>query len=344
MSLSAVSQSNVTGKVIDAESKEPLQGASVFGQNTTVGTVSNKEGHFSLELKPGGYDLIITYTGYQTQTIRINTADNSVLEVAMVKQDNSMGEVVIRSSAEVADGWEKYGAFFSDHFIGSTPFAKSCTLINPTALKFYFYKRTNRLKILATEPLQIINKALGYNLTYTLDSFVHYYNTGINTYRGYCLFGELEGSTDEQKLWTKNRERAYFGSRLHFMRSYFDSTLLEDGFRIDMLTEDDDSKFAKITDPYDTTWFIPADSINEVEIYFPRKISVTYIKRTPENEYLSQYKLPMNVGVQISYIELLEPVAIKENGYHYDQKAWVNEGYWSWKNLADLLPYDYLPY
>ena len=30
-----------------------------------------------------------------------------------------------------------------------------------------------------------------------------------------------------------------------------------------------------------------------------------------------------------------------ENGYYYDQKDWINQGYWSWKNLADQLPYDY---
>jgi len=28
---------------------------------------------------------------------------------------------------------------------------------------------------------------------------------------------------------------------------------------------------------------------------------------------------------------------------HYEQKDWINQGYWSWKNLADLLPYDYVP-
>jgi hypothetical protein len=44
---------------------------------------------------------------------------------------------------------------------------------------------------------------------------------------------------------------------------------------------------------------------------------------------------------QISYIDITDAVAIKENGYYYDQKDWVNQGYWSWKNLADQLPYDY---
>jgi hypothetical protein len=84
------------------------------------------------------------------------------------------------------------------------------------------------------------------------------------------------------------------------------------------------------------------DSTHEVEVYYPRKISVTY-KKKPEPEYLKKFKLPLNVGSQISYIDLLDGIAIKENGYFYDQKDWVSQGYWSWKNLADLLPYDYIP-
>jgi hypothetical protein len=55
------------------------------------------------------------------------------------------------------------------------------------------------------------------------------------------------------------------------------------------------------------------------------------------------FKLPKNVGTQISYIDMTDGIAIKENGYYYDQKDWINQGYWSWKNLADQLPFDYSP-
>src|SRR4030095_14845506 len=105
------SQSNftVSGKVIDSASKEPLAFASVFCQNTTQGTATNKEGTFSMSLKEGGYDLVITYTGYRSRMIRISpemkTAD---LEIIMVKEEKSIEEVVIRSSNEVKDGWTKY--------------------------------------------------------------------------------------------------------------------------------------------------------------------------------------------------------------------------------------------
>jgi len=336
-------QFTVSGRIIDSATKEPMTGASVYCQNTTIGTATNKQGEFSLSLKSGGYELIVTYTGYQTKQLRISHTDEKIPDIEMVKEEKSLGEVVIKSSNEVKDGWEKYGAFFLEHFIGATPNAAKCTLLNPEVLKFYFLKKSNRLRVLATDPLQIQNKALGYNLRYQLDSFIYYYNTDMNVYRGYCLYTEMDGSDSLKRAWAVNRRGVYFGSKLQFMRSYYDSTLAEDGYTIAMLDENNNTKFNKITDLYDTTYYGGLDSTNEIEIWYPRKLTITYTKRKPEAEYLKQFKLPKNIAAQISYVDLTDGIAIKENGYFYDSKDLVNQGYWSWKNLADQLPYDYLP-
>lgn len=337
------SQLSVSGKIIDSASKEPLPGASVFCQNTTIGTVTNKQGEFSLGLKAGGYELIISYTGYQTKTIRISSNDAVTLDIEMIKEDKSMGEVVIRSSNEVPDGWKKYGSFFIDNFIGTTPNAAKCVLLNPEVLKFYFLKRSNKLRVLATEPLQISNKALGYNLRYQLDSFVYQYKTDISLYRGYCLFSEADTTDVVKAKWKAARIKAYNGSQLHFMQSYYDSTLKENGFQVGLLEENNNLKFDPVTNPYDTLYYAYIDSTNEAELDYPRKFSVTYLKAKPEPEYVKKFNLPKNVSTQISYIELRNGIAIKENGYYYDQPDWLNQGYWSWKNLGDLLPYDYIP-
>ncbi len=355
----------VTGTVLDSASKEPLAAASVFCQNTTLGTTTSKQGEFSLNLKSGGYDLIFSYTGYLTQTVRVSEnlpagqAGNK-LEILLVKEEKSLGEVVLKNTFEVADGLGKYGDFFIKNFIGTTPNAAGCVLQNPEVLKFYFYKKSNRLKVLATEPVKIANNKLGYNLHYQLDSFVYYYGNNSSTYRGYCLFTVMEGSDSLKYVWAKTRKKTYEGSKLHFMRSYYDSSIIEDGWIIDLLDEKDDKKFNKIKNVYDSVNYniitnlrdsTGADSLVysvvsgpvEVEIYFPRKISITYTTKRPEPEYLKKMGLPKNVQYQISYIDLRDGIAIMENGYYYDQKDWVNQGYWSWKNMADLLPYDYSP-
>jgi hypothetical protein len=346
ISVIGFSQSNftVTGKVVDSASKEPLAFASVFCQNTTQGTTTNKEGSFYMSLKEGGYDLVITYTGYRSQMIRISpNLKTTDLQIEMVKEEKSIEEVVIRSSNEVKDGWTKYGKFFLDNFIGTTPYASQTVLLNPGVLKFYYFKRSDKLKVLADSPLIISNNALGYNLRYNLDSFLFMYKTDICSYRGLGFYEEKTGPADSARLWKKNREKAYFGSRLHFMHSYYDRTLTDAGFIVSLLDKENDKKFNKIDEPFDTTWYTPVDSANEVDIFFPDRISITYAKKAPENEYLKKYKLPLNVPQQVSYIDLLDVITIKKNGYYYDQKDWVNFGYWSWKNIADQVPGDYLP-
>lgn len=367
MSYISYSQFSVTGIVLDSGSREPLASASIFCQNTTLGTYTNKQGEFSISLKSGGYDLIVSYTGYKTQTIRVS--DNIKLEVLMTKEEKSMTEVIIKTSNEVPNGWDKYGDFFIKNFIGSTPNASQTTIQNPEVLKFFYYKRSNKLKVLTTDAIQIANNALGYNIRYQLDSFVYYYNTDISLYRGFCFYTEMEGSDSLKKLWGIARSNTYYGSKLHFMRSYYDSTLLEDGWLVDMLDENNNKNFNKVKDVYDSNYYnlitysrdsiaytrdsigVVTDSVIhqvmtgqvDVEIYFPRKISIAYTKKRPEPEYLKKMGLPKNAPYPISYIDIKDGIGIMENGYYYEQKNWMNQGYWSWKNLADQLPYDYNP-
>ena len=133
----------VKGKVIDKNTRMPLQGASVFAQNTTIGEASDSTGNFSIRLPEGGYSLVTTYTGYETETIRINHASsqNDSLIVELSPEVKSLEAVTISISNEVENGWEKYGSFFTDNFIGQSAFAKKCVIKNPEVLHFYFSKK-----------------------------------------------------------------------------------------------------------------------------------------------------------------------------------------------------------
>ena len=82
-SLTTSAQFTISGTVLDSSSREPLFNASVFCQNTTSGTVTNKDGAFSLTLKSGGYDLIFSFTGYGTQTIRVT--EKGTLVILLIK-------------------------------------------------------------------------------------------------------------------------------------------------------------------------------------------------------------------------------------------------------------------
>ncbi|MHA4808211.1 carboxypeptidase-like regulatory domain-containing protein [Flavitalea flava] len=334
----------VSGQVTDAKTKQALAGASVFCQNTTAGTVSDNNGKFSLRLANGGYDLVVSYTGYETKLIRIGkgTTGNDSLTIEMSEQDKSLGEVVVAGSAEVADGWSKYGQFFLDNFIGTTPNAGSCVLENKDAVKFYFYKKRNKLKVKAAEGLIITNNALGYKIKYQLDSFVYEYGTGVSSYTGYPLFEELQGTSEQQDTWKRNRLYSYSGSRLHFIRSWYDSTLKEEGFILEAADSGGDKdKLSPLKDPYNSKLY--ALDSGDVEITMNGRLRVSYTNQVPARKYLEEHKFPSGTKVQISAIDISNGIVIEENGYFYEQSDVTNIGYWSWKKIAEVLPYDYIP-
>ena len=122
-SISVFSQSGYTisGKIIDEATKQPLPGASVFAENTTIGTATNEQGFFTLRLPGGGYSIAITFTGYQTETKRVTAGDagNAEMIIEIKKKEKAMEEFVVKSTSEVADGLQKYGDFFLENFIGN---------------------------------------------------------------------------------------------------------------------------------------------------------------------------------------------------------------------------------
>jgi hypothetical protein len=334
---------NASGKVVDKQTGQALTGASVFCQNTTLGTTTNSQGEFSLNLASGGYDLVVSYSGYETFSLRINNNTENIraLSIELKQKDKSLEEVSVTVTNEVKDGWEKYGAFFREQFHGMTINSSQCSIENPETLRFFYSKKKNRLKVTAREDLRISNKALGYAIRYQLDSFVHEYASGNTQYTGFPFFQEMTGTAEEQDTWKTNREKAYYGSLLHFMRCYYDSTLGENGYKLEKVDEGS-NKSKLINNPYDSAYYRVSDS-RDVDLNFSSKLRVVYMLEQPEKNYLLVNKLSPNTTIQISLLDFSEIITIEENGYFYDQKDLLALGLWSWEKLADFLPYNYDP-
>jgi hypothetical protein len=342
-SLFAQQEFTSSGKIIDSATSLPMAGASVFCQNTTLGTTSKSDGAFSLNLPNGGYDLIVSYTGYETQVIRISTSHAGNLLIALKQKDKSMQEISIVATGEVPDGLAKYGKFFTDNFIGNDTNAALSKIQNPEALQFYFSKKRNRLKVKSKEDLIIINEALGYKIKFALDSFAYDYGPGLSVYTGFPFYEELPGADSQKVVWRQNREKAYKGSRLHFARSWYGHNLEKDGFALEQV--DSTSKTLKtspISNPYDTALCQTIEN-NDVEINYNGRMRIIYKNALPDPQYLRENKMPASIRAQISILDISDGFVIQQNGYFYDQNDVINIGYWSWQKLADELPYDYVP-
>ncbi|WP_162926690.1 TonB-dependent receptor [Pedobacter chitinilyticus] len=83
----------VTGNITDAEDGTPLLGVSIRVKGSTLGTMTNGDGNFSINVKAADKVLVLSYIGYVTKEITL-TALNKY-EVALTKDSKQLDEVVI---------------------------------------------------------------------------------------------------------------------------------------------------------------------------------------------------------------------------------------------------------
>lgn len=61
-------QGKISGKVVSQDDGEPIIGASVMVQGTKMGTVTDVNGNFTLDV-PAGKKLVVSYIGMTPQTV-----------------------------------------------------------------------------------------------------------------------------------------------------------------------------------------------------------------------------------------------------------------------------------
>ena len=112
-SVQAVQQSTkkITGTVSDSQG--PVIGASIVEKGTTNGTVTDLDGNFTLNVKPGA-TLVISYIGYTTQEIA--TGSQSSFNVTLQEDNTALEEVVVvgygvqitQASSQPGKGYKVY--------------------------------------------------------------------------------------------------------------------------------------------------------------------------------------------------------------------------------------------
>ena len=90
----------IKGKVIDTETDEPLEYATVslfHSQDSTLvtGVITDSNGLFSLKAKPGKYYVVVQFMGYKDKTFNVNIKDNKTVV--------SLGEILMNTDAALLD-------------------------------------------------------------------------------------------------------------------------------------------------------------------------------------------------------------------------------------------------
>ncbi len=261
------SQEFIKGIVYDQKNKEPIEGAVIYFDGTTRGTVSDQNGVFEIDYI-ANVPLVISFLGYKNKYLEVTSAEDITiyLEETLEELDTVFLE---------KDPWsrERKMNYFLREFIGTLDIRRYCKIKNKKKIKLQYIPSEDALYASAQEPLIIENTYLGYTITYHLQDFKIQFNKGgmLRTiygvyYSGTSLFTEQRKKTKKKHI--TNREKVYKGSSLNFMRALASEKLTSQGFDI----------FYKgfKSDPKTVFKIVPHNALTEVSIQVKEKVSIFY--------------------------------------------------------------------
>ncbi|PGH37666.1 MAG: SusC/RagA family TonB-linked outer membrane protein, partial [Candidatus Nephrothrix sp. EaCA] len=83
----------VTGRVTDSKTGEPLPGVNVVATGTSIGTVTDTDGRFALEIPANVVALTFTFIGFQSQTVDIS--NQTTINVQLTGEITKLDEIVV---------------------------------------------------------------------------------------------------------------------------------------------------------------------------------------------------------------------------------------------------------
>src|ERR1700761_1908742 len=93
----ASAQERITGTLLDAQTKEPLIGATVLVKGTTTATSAALDGSFKINVPSlNGVTLVVSFIGYVSQEIQVS--DAKVGTILVSPNSASMKEVVVTAN------------------------------------------------------------------------------------------------------------------------------------------------------------------------------------------------------------------------------------------------------
>jgi hypothetical protein len=326
LSIKSYSQ-KIYGVVLDGDTKKPIIGASVYFNNTTIGTSTNFNGEFSIALKHKiETPLVVSNMGYITSQ-KAELSANKKLIFLLYKSNNMLEEAIINTN----DGWSREIKMkeFLKHFLGETANGRACEVLNKEEILLRFNKAKKKLTAEAVVPIIIKNHNLGFIISVQLVNFeVNYSFVSKNNrrrifYNTYYSSTNFFKSIDDSPKTIKKRKKTYNGSLLHFMRALAKNKLLKNGYRLNEIAK------------------YPTDNKRPVS---PKK----YIKIRKLDSLGVMVKLDKNLniiyktGKQSIVQSSVDEFFINSFGNHFPKRKVLFRGDLGNQRMGDSLPLDYL--
>ena len=371
----------VTGKIIDSVTQQPVPDASVFLVNTTLGTKTDADGNYSFTRIPTGPSgFIVSSIGYQAKQVDVAaTGANTVLNIVLKPKTIQLKEVTISSKND----WEHNLKLFKQEFIGTNNDAE-CQIINPELLNLSFDDDRKRLIANTDDFLDIENKILGYKLRFLVKDFWADYTTGKVHYAGKVVFEEMAGSKSTTKKWVRNRALVYSGSFRHFLSVLANQELTNSGFVAKVMHRQPNpewkadsirlaqNRIARVGAPstgggvvvrtfrlsvpktletldktplYEPELVTAAAEPGTFKLAFKGYVYVIYKNKKVYTDTDDLYRQPEAGDYQVAALSLKDPnkpLVFTANGLLLTMEGAQYEGAWN-SRIVDLLPNDYMP-
>ena len=223
----------IAGTVYDDAGKAlPL--VTVYINNTSIGTSTNKEGHFRITV-PVRYvkvELVASFVGYKPEVKQLQAMPGRTANVVFkLDLNNVIREVVITGKRD--RHWRRKWRIFENGLLGDSPFARQCKILNPESVTLGLDEATGRVTAASSEPVRIENTALGYRISFHMSKFE---SDGKKTFlSGYKFFESVLADDPEKKRkQIRNRSIAFKDSFRNFLVSLAKNNLEANG--IEMFT------------------------------------------------------------------------------------------------------------
>jgi len=333
----------LSGRILDSQTQEPLPFAHIFINNTTIGTTSDVNGNFLLQNVPAGSnEVIYSFIGYQSYTAKVTISENQKVSVVirLIPVLQELSSVEVKDTRDKA--WIKQLRNFEKQFFGEAGISQ-CKITNPWVIDFI--QSENMLTANATAPLEIVNSYLGYTIRFYLKRF----QSDNQSYMidGNAYFIKMSDSLMQQ-TWVKNRQEVYAGSDRHLFQSILSSRVNEEGFRLYVDKKGEEDANLRSSQFYSDVGkkVIEFDTKNSVaSTGRPYEYIIQLAGRT-EVHYLNErgaryYK---DVTGQVSWIEVNgNSVKVNSNGVVLNPGNVVYSGEMTNNRIGTLLPLDYKP-
>jgi len=363
----ASSTSSIYGRVIDKETGDPISNANIYLANTTIGTTTNTKGYFEIkEVPKGTFNIIFSHVAYYFHKERLQLKhyfiDLGTIEL-MIKA-YQLPTVIVEDEEGI---WKDQYDKFLKEFIGSGNNSDSTHIVDPYNINFW--EKDEKLFASSIDPIEIINKSLGYKIKYFLDYFES--SSSFTKYSGNSVFTPLTSNlkTDSTK-WAVNRDETYLGSFRHFLTilnngytkflsmlsvkgkavpkklrvAEADSLLNANGFFIYQVKElpwENPFPFAEV--PISMQKLLsPGEIESERYLKFSNHLKVYYIPDYKSNRYPLNYQIKNFPNAQSSYLKIeQDSVMVDIYGRYYDKFRIHTYGKFAQERISDLLPYEY---